>query len=225
MLACSTVRNGMGDEKDALAIVLDGVDATFNGLDAVAIVGKVRAKLQERSPTTRIKEAMEIEGRSFAAKRDAETAKRLAALEASASDQRAFREAVTDMVCDRQFWTLQANLEWEAARSTLADRREMLAYAAAELSLPGMPIEDKALIERTLRNLDTRDVLLLRRLAGESDLSPSLHSGNRGWSNLVSAGCLDLSGGGAGMGVQAQVSWLGRQVLQVLGTYAPEAKS
>lgn len=107
---------------------------------------------------------------------------------------------------DREEQRLFYAFAFEAMREALADRRAMLAAAAAGLALLDLPVEDKARCERTLRQLDPRHVLQLHglsRVAGNvfrgvflNDVGNVRHGV---WLTLedgevlVSAGCVRLS--------------------------------
>jgi len=130
-------------------------------------VGKlVVAKLREleEGNTLRLQEHWAVERRSWRALRDFEVERRLTALEAVAQDREAFRAAVDSMASDCQFVRLHMNLEFEAVREALEDRKRLLAYAAAGLSDPDLSIEEKARLERVLRGLDVRDIFFLREI-------------------------------------------------------------
>jgi hypothetical protein len=158
-----------GDDRRIGGAMVEPVTLVKGLVTACSTALAVRKKLEEIGPTARLREAAEIEQRSWRVKRDAEVEARLAELERSATDQDAFRTTVADMINDRQFLKVHANLEWEALRESLDERREMLAYAAAGLSDPGVPINVKARIERTLRELDPEHIELLARLERQKD--------------------------------------------------------
>jgi hypothetical protein len=151
----------------------------------LAVTEKLR-EIEARN-TSRLEEAWQIEQRSYRARRDQEMETKLAALEAKSVSVERFAARVCEMVEDHQFLKLQANLEYEALRETTDERREMLAYAAAGLSDPGMPINDKARVERVLRQLDGDDVIHL------FDVARGKRAGTREQLDvdiLVAAGCV-----------------------------------
>lgn len=183
----------------------------------------VLRKLNETSPSGRIREAMEIEQRSWRAARDAEVAARLDALEVAAEDRVSFEERLVSMVSDAQFVRLQANVEYEALREATDERRRMLAYAAAGLADPSMPLTLKARIERTLRGLDPIDVVTLRRIVRFAPLSNSIEREHPiSFAALISAGCIQSQDSDRWeVGNKTKSTQLGLEVVRVLGEYEP----
>lgn len=130
---------------------------------------------------------------------------------------------------DEQFLRIWDNFGYEAAREAIDERCRMLEHAAAGIVDPSIPLERKARIERTLRQLDPADVLTLHGLrllpgtfesgAPRAKLLFSVPSGVV----LVSCGCVRVStgGGGAGQGVfeMADLTGLGIDVLRALRSY------
>jgi hypothetical protein len=202
----------------------------------------VRKKLAEIGPTARLREAWEIDQRSFRAQRDAQVDARLGALEREAADKDAFATEVATMLNDRQFLKVHANLEWEAAREAIEERRRMLAHLAAGLSDPGLPVYDKARIERVVRDLDPDDVRHLHSVDvcdNPSFVPDPTSSGdpeaNRQWhlakdrlrvlqSNalahaaLVAAGCVGIEAATIG-GAVVHVTAIGKLVLAALSSF------
>jgi hypothetical protein len=237
-------------ENVALALLEDAEDL----LDVVDVVttpiGVIRAarrRLAKRSNTTRLQEAMQVELRSFRARRDQETERRLAELEASEPDRNAFLARVAAMADDVQYHRLQRNLEWEAIRETLHERKELLAHAAGGLSTPALTINEKARVERALRQVDAEDVIRLDRLARFDDPAFAPAKGNPSTleqqrefhnarkrlqqisqtplarSSLTMAGCISEDGGMYG-GPILVITSLGRQLLDVLESYLSEKR-
>ena len=64
----------------------------------------------------------------------------------------------------RDVHRLITSLRWEAARDATDERRSMLACIAAHLLNDGGSVEDKARVERTVRDLDPVDTALLAML-------------------------------------------------------------
>lgn len=107
---------------------------------------------------------------------------------------------------DRQAQRVVHGLFFEAMREALDDRRRMLAAAAAVLTVPDLPVEEKARCERTLRQLDVADVAWLDVL---DKICGNIHNGraygddaalrHEVWNNspskeaLVAAGCVAVS--------------------------------
>jgi hypothetical protein len=166
---------------------------------------------------------MEIEQRSWRAARDAEVAARLDALEVAAEDRVSFEERLVSMVSDAQFVRLQANVEYEALREATDERRRMLAYAAAGLADPSMPLTLKARIERTLRGLDPIDVVTLRRIVRFAPLSNSIEREHPiSFAALISAGCIQSQDSDRWeVGNKTKSTQLGLEVVRVLGEYEP----
>jgi hypothetical protein len=108
-------------------------------------------------------------GEQFESMRQVATIVYLTKREAEAKDQEAFRASVRAMLDDHQFARLQGSLKFEAARESTDERLEMLAYAGAGLADPDVPINEKARIERTIRQLDGEDVLFLHELRQFND--------------------------------------------------------
>lgn len=115
---------------------------------------------KENPANRRMREAGEL----FDTVREVASAEYLSRREAEARDQEAFRTAVEVMLADHQFARLQGVLEFEAAREATDERLELLGYAAAGLANPDLTINEKARIERALRQLDGDDVLFLDEL-------------------------------------------------------------
>lgn len=128
----------------------------------------VKAKLAEFGPTARIEEAWGVEQRSWRAERDAHVETRLARLEGQRPE---LERAVAAMVEDRQFARLQEGFANEADREITDDRRRLLAYVAAGLTDPSLSINDKARVQRAVRDLDAEDVLLLHEVDTLTDPS------------------------------------------------------
>jgi len=134
---------------------------------------------------------------------------------------------------DRQFGRIYLNFGFEAAREAIDERRRMLAHAAAGILDPDLPVERKARVERTLRELDPVDVRTLYGVAAtvggagmhgagvqRCGLLFSVPSGDV----LVASGCirLETSGsgfGGGGGGTSALVTQLGHDLLAALRSY------
>lgn len=127
------------------------------------VIGKIREHMNR--PTHDMLKALAISENESRLQAETEVAKRLEELERQASNVNSFRERITAMVEDMQFFRVYANLRYETIREAMNDRRKMLSVAAGGLIDPDVPITQKARAERTLRLLDPDDVFLLRRLA------------------------------------------------------------
>jgi hypothetical protein len=92
---------------------------------------------------------------------------RLAILEENVAN----RETLERLLTDEFFWILR-NYEFEAQREATAERRRMLAFASAGSVNLELTIAEIARVERTVRELDPHDVLLLRQLAQITDPPP-----------------------------------------------------
>ncbi|MBK9000888.1 MAG: hypothetical protein IPM35_34645 [Myxococcales bacterium] len=101
---------------------------------------------------------------------------------------------------------LYTSLRWEAAREATVERRHLLACVAAALAFDDMTLDDKARVERVVRQLDPDEARFLYAME-RSLLSPALlfdlwsAYGRR--SVLTSLGCIDidykpLAGAGGG---------------------------
>lgn len=139
------------------ALALKGALAAYNALV------KFFTDLGNRE-TDKLLEAVEIDRRSHHAQVAQHVKVLMVEWAKLAKDAEELRAKIEEMAADSQFQRLHANLEYEAVRSTLDERKKMLAAAAAGLCNPRMSIEDKARVERTLRELDPKDVQLLERL-------------------------------------------------------------
>jgi hypothetical protein len=207
----------------------------------------VNERLKQSGATARMREAMEIDHRSYQARREVEVNAKFAHLESRAANLEELSQQVGQMIADRQFLKVQANLEWEAARESLDERRGMLACAAAGLSDPQMSINEKARIERVLRQLDPEDVRLLHSLHHLDDTSFAPNPRDktdpeeqRKWHNarqrvlaaqekpmsqtaLVAAGCMfiDFSSWG---GATGHITALGERLLLVLSSFVESTK-
>lgn len=148
------------------------------------------------------------------------------------------REAIEDLETrleeqhnDAQFMTLWSNLGYEAAREALDERRRMLEHAAAGLIDPRLSIEDKARVERTLRQLDPTDVRTLYGLHRVVDRRPE-RKRHELWTDagmsgevLLSTGCVkeDLHAGAAGGAPpDLHLTRLGELILRTLRSYVLE---
>jgi hypothetical protein len=205
----------MGEDFD-VEDALDLMDALSTPM---GILRSARKELRKRSRTTHLLDAMAVEERSVRVRFDQETSRRLAELEGRAEDKDAFNEAVRRMVEDDQFHRLQRNLEWEAIRETLDERRELLAHAAAGLSTPGLTIHQRARIERVLRALDGADVAMLRTIHDSPSLALQLREKSpERYYALVSAGCVSESGA---WGDGPRATAIGATLVAILEGYIP----
>lgn len=153
------------------------------------------------------------------------------------SDQQAeeiahLQERVARLEGDPQFDRVQDNYGYEAYREAMKERRRMLAYAAAG-SLPArLTIGQLARVERTIRELDPVDVLVLADLERETRSrrgTPSdpvylrWQKAGASGSMLVAAGCVHVGAQGGGFGSAplpvAEITEIGRWVLEVLADY------
>lgn len=194
--------------------------------------------------TSNLRDAVAADARAVHAQHAFQLVEHLKRYEVDAANQATFNEALVNMLSDSQFQRMQRNLEWEAIRETLDDRREMLAVAAGGLCDPELTINEKARIERTLRLVDVADVFVLRSLAavGSTPLIPSTSAiqlavpvsprlspddeRKRIWERhpvsmnaLATAGCVvarDVYDSGI-----YDVTVLGEQLLRVLTSYEP----
>ncbi|MCC6665008.1 MAG: hypothetical protein IT375_14750 [Polyangiaceae bacterium] len=126
---------------------------------------------------------------------------------------------------DPQLPRVLSNFGFEAAREAIDERRRMLAHAAAGIVDPDLPVERKARVERTLRELDPIDVRALYgiHLAVRSARYGALFSVPSG-DVLVASGCVRIGTsaggfGGGGASHSADVTQLGHDVLRVLRSY------
>lgn len=176
--------------------------------------------------TSRLNEATEISRRDFAAKRFREMQDVIARFEAYSG----VLARVAEQVDTDEFRALQANLEYEAMRSVLPERRDMLACASGALLRPDWPIEKKARVERTLRDLDPQDVRVLyavhRAVGKVLPNGQSLYSVEHVRGHLLDhsasgdvlrrTGCTKDGGGAWGAGPNACVTALGIAILDTL---------
>jgi hypothetical protein len=198
---------------------------------------------KEMPSNRRMREAGEL----FDTVRDIASAEYLTRRESEARDAEAFRLSVQTMLADHQFARLQGALGFEAAREATDERLEMLGHAAAGLSDPDMSINEKARIERAIRQLDGEDILFLHELRHFEDSSfiydprnDSPEPKQRSWHNakkrlfhaqekplsrvaLTVAGCISEDSGFAG-GPILPVSALAERVLAVMQSYIEEKR-
>ena len=128
---------------------------------------------------------------------------------------------------DPQMHRVWDNFVYESIREATAERREMLAAADAGIVDPRLTIEQKARVERILRQLDPDDVRALygidRAVVEDSELY-ELWGRLPNRDVLVSTGCLRLDpgplagAGGVGKPIP-QVTPMGYDVLRVMRTY------
>jgi hypothetical protein len=141
---------------------------------------------------------------------------------------------------DPQMMRIYDNFGYEAAREAIDERRRMLAMAAAGILDTDLTIEQKARVERTLRQLDPGDVrtlYALSRVVGRVDPNPSdrqrptcvneselcfrvLRRAPSG-DVLVAAGCVCVDAF-AGLGAswqEAHITSVGQDVLLALRAY------
>jgi hypothetical protein len=123
--------------------------------------------------TEAIREAAAADGRQWRAERDRLVERRLAELESTVDQHLETAEtvalAVEQLLGDQQFFRLERNYEFEAAREATEQRRRMLAFASAWSVDPDLSIAQLARVERTIRELDPDDIAVLKHLA---DLQP-----------------------------------------------------
>jgi len=151
---------------------------------------------------------------------------RLAALEARAEK----------LDHDPQFHRVLDNYGYEAAREALDERRRMLAYAAVGQVEPHLSVAQLARTERTLRELDPADVVLLAVLAelGATEaaeepygIDPEAERAFEVWLDnpasghvLLAAGCVYIrTPHVVGAKREAVVTPLGACVLEILALY------
>lgn len=79
----------------------------------------------------------------------------------NARNENELRERIEELAANGTTKRILATFAFEAMRETLPERREMLAAAAAMLTLSDWPIERKASAERVLRQLDPTHVMAL----------------------------------------------------------------
>lgn len=177
----------------------------------------------------RFREAVELDKQDHLLRKFTYLEETMADLEAQFVDLGAKVDVQSD---DAQMHRLWANFVWESIREATAERREMLAAADAGIVDPTLTIEQKARVERTLRQLDPTDVRALFgfELIGNADGYLARNELYELWKRLpdgdvlVSSGCMRLNpeplagAGGAGKPVP-EVTPLGRNVLRVLRVY------
>lgn len=123
-----------------------------------------------------------------------------------AGDVNALRARAEEIAAKEETQRVLTAFAFEAMREVLPNRREMLAAAAAALTLLDMPVEDKARCERALRNLDPRHVRELYGLSRVASMyfemqeQRSLDNVRHGvWQRLpdrevlVAAGCVQFT--------------------------------
>lgn len=136
-------------------------------------------------------------------------------------------EGVNQMLARAEILCLCENLEHEAKREVLQERRRMLAHAQAGLFDPRMSLERKARVERTLRELDSDDVRVLHGLdlvptaLDEHGVRTSLLNSSTSRDVLRASGCLRfITPGGYDAGNEmTRISDIGTDVLRALRSY------
>lgn len=133
------------------------------------------------------------------------------------------REKV-DVLEDRlhEVHPLVTSLRWEAARDATAGRRRMLAHLAANMLNSGARVEDKARVERAVRDLDPDDIALLAMIRSLEGGAFSVWNGHERRANLAS--CVDVDylplAGAGGVGKPAvSVSGTGHLILNALSEF------
>jgi len=80
-------------------------------------------------------------------------------------ESEALRDRVSDLVEDPEFCRVQINYGFEATREAIDERRGFLAYAAAGSYQTQLPIVRMARVERTIRQLESDDVRMLKKVS------------------------------------------------------------
>jgi hypothetical protein len=167
-----------------------------------------------------------------------EQEERLAGLAATVAD---IEEKLAVLLDDPQHGRVVSNYGFEAAREAIDERRRMLAYAAAGSASPTLTVAQIARVERTLRELDPPDVLLLSELhqmaatVGPGAPHKPWLEGQRAfhkWQRsrpagylLLAAGCVYLHPPESGQTPEIHVPELGAWVLEVLDCYVAVRRS
>jgi hypothetical protein len=129
-------------------------------------------------------------------------------------------EIATTRALDPEFRRLLDNYGIEAPREATDERFRMLTYAAAiSFSVP-MTIAELSRAERTIRELDPKDVDALRNLM-QSDRDGNLRFATEDVDVLLAAGCVSAKWG-AGSIVRYSVTTSGDRVLRLLRSYEPK---
>jgi hypothetical protein len=226
-------------------VMTDPVTAGKALLEIGKLAMTVKRKLDELGPTARMLEADAVAGREWRERRAFRADQRITRLETEADDAAAFKASVESMLSDLQFERLQRSMEFEAAREATDERRVLLAELAGGLSTPEFSINEKARIERTVRQLDGEDIIFLHRLAtlADADFAYDPRDSNSeehqrsfydarkrlevastrslSKASLIMAGCIAENSGFAG-GPVLDITALGSQVLTALASYVSE---
>ena len=130
---------------------------------------------------------------------------------------------------DPQFLFVRRNVGFEAAREALDERRLMLSHVAAGLYEESLSIEQKARVERKLRDLDTHDVRVLYGLSrvaaqrAEAVRHKLWRDSGASADLLLGAGCLrEVIKEGAFGGAAPRELWLsevGHEILRAARSY------
>ncbi|MGK3966350.1 hypothetical protein WMF38_19465 [Sorangium sp. So ce118] len=94
---------------------------------------------------------------------------------------------------DPQLFRLLDGFGYEASREAINERRRLLAHAAAGAMSPELTIGQKARVERTLRELDPDDVILLCNINSMTDAGArytALEASGASGDMLIGSGCI-----------------------------------
>jgi len=192
-----------------------------------------RAQSVEQARTRSIEDAYAAAKEDWRLERERQIEVRLRQLEETAANEDALRALLTE-----EFFFLQANIEIEAFREAMKERRRMLAFAAAGMFSLDLPIPVLARVERVIRELAPEDVKLLARING-IPAGERTERGGRGPSRahkdrlrilresdfsgpiLQACGCISVMDETVGWAMNrwCEVTKLGAAVLTVLDAY------
>ena len=154
------------DGKDSL-VKLDlesiGVDLGDVAGAIVPIVGKLAAHWANRN-TRALAEARDEMYRDWVVEEKRATVEHAKWLAEQAADLEALRAKLEELTTDPSFARVRDNYGYEASREAVDERRRMLAFASAGSINLELSIGEIARVERTVRELDPADVLLLDQL-------------------------------------------------------------
>lgn len=106
---------------------------------------------------------------AWAVEEQQQAAATLRQLEARSDDVEALKARLDELVADPEFARVRNNYGYEAYREAIDERRRMLAFASAGSINLELSVAQLARVERTVRELDSSDVLALARVAKMAD--------------------------------------------------------
>lgn len=144
------------------------IDVTSAGADLgdalSGVVGLVKFVLKDRN-TPAFEAAFQNVIADWIIEERRQTATQVRRLAANSADVVALGRQLERLVEDPEFVRVSANFGYEACREAIDERRRMLAFASAGSLNLDLTIAQLARVERTIRELDPEDALLLATIS------------------------------------------------------------